>query len=154
MTAKLDALQGLAQTWFKTAQQGIIQAELDRKRGYGKLADVLEGEAKEDFEDAQTIVKRLVELGYTPQPATDALPIYTDIKQQLESTYQGFIGENEGALDRLAALFDDDYTTRKMIQTFIVEEAGHKLWLEKHLGLIKDIGMENYLIEQIGQVND
>lgn len=153
-TTRLDALQGLATTWFETAQQGVIQAELDRKRGYGKLADILAGEAQEDFDDAQAIVKRLVELGYTPKPAAEALPSYTDIKAQLEATYQGFIGANEGALDRLAALFADDYTTRKLIQGFIIEEAGHKLWLEKHLSLINDIGMENYLIEMIGQVND
>lgn len=153
-TDRLAALEQLAQTWFETAQQGVIHAELDRKRGYGKLADLLANEAQEDFDDSQAIVKRLVELGYTPKPASEALPILTDIKAQLEFTYKGFIGENEGALDHLAALFNDDYKTRKMINDFIIEEAGHKLWLEKHLSLMKDIGMENYLIEQIGQVND
>jgi bacterioferritin len=85
----------------------------------------------EDFQDSQTIVKRLAELGYTPKPAAGALPIFADIKEQLEFTYKSLIGENAGALDRIAQIFADDYTTHKMVNDFIIEEAEHKLWLDE-----------------------
>ena len=45
---------------------------------------------------------------------------------------------------------DDDYVTRNMIQEFIVDEQDHFNWVRQHLSLIEAIGMENYLIEQIG----
>ena len=48
------------------------------------------------------------------------------------------------------SLFEDDYVSRNMIQQFIVDEQEHYNWVKQHLNLIKEIGYENYLIEQLG----
>ena len=48
------------------------------------------------------------------------------------------------------ALFEDDYVTKNMIQEFIVDEQDHFNWVRQHLSLMEEIGMENYLIEQLG----
>ena len=44
----------------------------------------------------------------------------------------------------------DDYVTRSMIQEFIVDEQDHFNWVRQRLSLMEEIGMENYLIEQLG----
>ena len=49
------------------------------------------------------------------------------------------------------AMFEDDYVTRSMIQEFIVDEQDHFNWVRQHLNLMQEIGMENYLIEQLGE---
>ena len=38
-----------------------------------------------------------------------------------------------------------------MVQKFIVEEQNHFNWVRQHLSLIEEIGMESYLIEQLGK---
>ena len=37
-----------------------------------------------------------------------------------------------------------------MIQEFIVDDQDHYNWVRQHLNLINEIGLENYLIEQLG----
>lgn len=53
-------------------------------------------------------------------------------------------------MSKALALFDDDYVSKSMIQQFIVDEQEHFNWVRQHLSLIEEIGMENYLIEQLG----
>ena len=55
------------------------------------------------------------------------------------------------AMSKALALFEDDYVTRSMIQVFIVDEQEHFNWVRQHLSLMEEIGMENYLIEQLSE---
>ena len=53
-------------------------------------------------------------------------------------------------MSKALAMFEDDYVTRSMIQEFIVDEQDHFNWVRQHLSIMEEIGMENYLIEQLG----
>ena len=53
-------------------------------------------------------------------------------------------------MSKALALFDDDYVTRHMIEEFIIDEQDHFNWVKGHLCLIEQIGMENYIIEMLG----
>lgn len=92
---------------------------------------------------------RLIELGETPEVAIEDYPVITDIKEMLEYDCK----DSEEALpmmSRSLALFEDDFVSKYMIQQFIVDEQEHYNWVKQHLNLIKEIGYENYLIEQLG----
>ena len=54
-------------------------------------------------------------------------------------------------MSKALSMFEDDFVTRSMIQEFIVDEQDHFNWVRQHLGLMQEIGMENYLIEQLGK---
>ena len=54
-------------------------------------------------------------------------------------------------MSKQLSVFEDDYVTKDMVQKFIVEEQNHFNWVRQHLSLIEEIGMENYLIEQLGK---
>ena len=54
-------------------------------------------------------------------------------------------------MSRSLALFEDDFVTRNMIEQFILGEQDHYNWVRQHLNLIREIGYENYLIEQLGE---
>ena len=51
-------------------------------------------------------------------------------------------------ISKALALFDDDYITKDMIQKFIIDEKEHLDWVKQHLNLIKEIGYQDYLIQQ------
>ena len=147
---KIELLQYLSKGWFGNSQQHSIHAQLLKKRGFKKLADKIMAESDEEWEEAKKVNERLIELGITPVVAVEEYPIITDIKEMLEYDLK----ESEEALPMMSkslALFDDDYVSKNMMQQFIIDEQEHYNWVKEHLNLMKEIGYENYLIEQLGE---
>ena len=77
-------------------------------------------------------------------------PVFTDVKEMLEYDYND-AAQALPAMSKALALFDDDYVSKNMIQEFIVDEQEHYNWVRQHLSLIEEVGIENYLVEQIGE---
>ena len=147
---KIEFLKMLTKGWFGTAQQHSIHAQLLKERGLGKLADMIMEESDEEFEEAKKVNARLIQLGETPCVEIEAYPVITDIKEMLEFDYKD-AAEALPMMSKALSLFDDDYVTKHMVQEFILGEQEHYDWLKRHLCLIEQIGMENYMIEMIGE---
>ena len=146
---KVELLKGLAKGWFGNSQQHSIHALMLADRGFKGLAEKIAAESEEEWNEAKEVNKRLIELGETPEVAISDYPVIKDVKEMLEYDCK----ESATALPAMSqalALFADDYVTASMIQKFIVDEQEHYNWVRAHLNLIKEIGYENYLIEQIG----
>ena len=146
---KIEFLKGLAKGWFGNSQQHSIHAQLLKARGLNKLADKIMAESDEEWEEAKKVNTRLIELGETPSVELQDYPIITDIKEMLKYD----CNESAEALPMMSkalALFEDDYVTKRMIEEFIIDEQDHFNWVKGHLCLIEQIGMENYIIEMLG----
>lgn len=146
---KIDFLQELAKGWFGNSQQHSIQAQLLKERGFGKLGDKIMAESDEEWEEAKKVNARLIELGVTPKVEAAVYPVFTDVKEMLEYDCKDS-AEALPMMSQALSLFEDDYVTKNMIQGFIVDEQDHFNWVRQHLSLMEEIGMENYLIEQLG----
>ena len=147
---KIEFLKELAKSWFATAQQHSIHAQLLKEWGLNKLADKVMAESDEEWEEAKKVNARLIELGEMPAVELEAYPVITNVKEMLEYDCK----ESAEALPMMSkalSLFDDDYVTKHMIQEFIVGEQDHFNWVKGHLCLIDQIGLENYLIEMLGE---
>ena len=147
---KIEFLQMLAKGWFGNSQQHAIQAQLLKYRGFGKLGDKIMAESDEEWEEAKKVNVHLIELGVTPKVELEEYPVFTDVKEMLEYDCKDS-AEALPEMSKALALFDDDYVTKNMIQEFIVDEQEHFNWVRQHLSLIEEIGLENYLIEQMGE---
>lgn len=145
---QIAVLKAMAKGWFGNSQQHSIHAEIIRQKGFNKLADKIKAEAEEEWQEAQRVNARLLELGVTPEVAIEPFPVFTDIREQLTYDLNESIKGMQG-LNEAVALFGQDYITRRMIEEFIVDEQEHTNWLAEHLGLIEEIGYQNYLIQQI-----
>lgn len=146
---KVELLKSFAKGWFGNSQQHSIHAQMLKQRGFNKLGDKIMAESDEEWEEAKKVNARLIELGETPVVEIENYPVITDIKEMLEYDCK----DSEKALPDMSkslSLFEDDYVSRNMIQQFIVDEQEHYNWVKQHLNLIKEIGYENYLIEQLG----
>ena len=147
---KFELLRSYAKAWFGNSQQHSIHAQLLKARGLTKLADKIMAESEEELAEAKQVNARLIELGQTPEVAIEQYPVITDVKEMLEYDFK----DAESALPEMSkalAMFDDDYVTRDMIQKFIIDEQEHYNWVKTHLCIIEQIGLENYLIEQLGE---
>ena len=147
---KIEFLKELAKGWFGNSQQHSIHAQLLKARGLNKLADKIMAESDEEWEEAKKVNARLIELGEMPVVAIQEYPVITDVKEMLEYDCKDS-AEALPMMSKCLAMFDDDYVTRNMIQQFIVDEQEHFNWVRQHLNLIKEIGMENYIIEMLGE---
>jgi len=147
---KIEFLKELAKGWFGNSQQHSIHAQLLKARGLNKLADKIMAESDEEWEEAKKVNARLIELGETPAVVLQEYPVITDIKEMLEYDCKD-AAEALPMMSKALALFDDDYVTKHMIEEFIIDEQDHFNWVKGHLCLIEQIGMENYIIEMLGE---
>ena len=147
---KIEFLKELAKGWFGNSQQHSIHAQLLKARGLNKLADKIMAESDEEWEEAKKVNARLIELGETPAVVLQEYPVITDIKEMLEYDCKD-AAEALPMMSKALALFDDDYVTRHMIEEFIIDEQDHFNWVKRHLCLIEQIGMENYIIEMLDE---
>ncbi|ABR75004.1 Bfr protein [Actinobacillus succinogenes] len=145
---QIEILKSFARAWFGNSQQHSIHAEIIRQQGFHKLADKMQEEANGEWQEAQRVNARLLELGVTPEVAIDDYPVFTEVRDQLEyDLKEGYAGMT--ALNEAVRAFSDDYITRRMFEEFIVDEQEHTNWLAEHLGLIEKIGYQNYLMKQM-----
>ena len=147
---KIDFLKELAEGWFANSQQHSIHAQLLRAGGMNKLADKIMAESEEEWEEAKKVNARLIELGVIPEVAIKEYPVITDVKEMLEYDFKD-AAEALPMMSKALALFDDDYVTRHMVEEFIIDEQDHYNWVKGHIALIEQIGMENYIIEMLGE---
>ena len=147
---KIEFLKYLAKSWFGNAQQHSIHAQLLKARGLNKLADKIMAESDEEWDEAKKVNARLIELGETPVVELEPYPVIPDIKEMLEYDCKD-AAEALPTMSKALAMFDDDYVTRHMIEGFIIDEQDHYNWVKGHLCLIEQIGMENYIIEMLGE---
>ena len=113
----LKAFAYMGAVWFGNSKQHFAFSAYDRFNGWNKLADKWKEEAEEEWDEAEEVLNRLVELGCKPADLQEAMktvefPFYDDPKQQIESDYQPTAIEE---MSKLAAAFADDYVTQKLI---------------------------------------
>lgn len=147
---KIEFLQELAKGWFGNSQQHSIHAQLLKARGLNKLADKIMAESEEEWNEAKKVNARLIELGVTPKVELADYPVITDIKEMLEYDCKDS-AEALPMMSKALSMFDDDYVSRAMVEKFIIDEQEHYNWVKGHLCLIEQIGMENYIIEMLGE---
>ena len=151
---KEEALKGFAllgAAWFGNSKQHFAFSAYDRFNGWNKLADKWKEEAEEEWDEAEEVLNRLVELGCKPADLQEAMktmefPFYDDPKQQIESDYQPKAIEE---MSKLAAAFADDYITQKLIYKWIEGEKAHMDLERQYLNYIDKVGYENFLIEMM-----
>ena len=149
---KKEALKNFAMlgaAWFGNSKQHFAFSAYDRLQGWNKLADKWKEEAEEEWEEAEEVLNRLVELGYKPAELqklmkTMEFPFYDDPKKQIETDYEG--GKDAiKMMSEMAAAFADDYPTQKLIQKWIDGEKDHMAWEAQYLNYIDKLGYENFL---------
>ena len=149
---KEEALKQFAQAgavWFGNSKQHFAFSAYCRLQGWNKLADKWKEEAEEEWDEAEEVLNRLVEMGCKPADLQEAMktqefPFYDDPKQQIETDFE----DSKDAIkvmSEMAAAFSDDYPTQKLIYKWIDGEEEHIAWMCQYLNYIEKLGYENFL---------
>lgn len=131
--------------------QYFLHSRLYEDLGYSKLYERINHEMEEETQHADALLRRILFLEGTPDMRPSPIqPGYTVpdmLAADLKLEY-----EVRAALAKGIALCEQhgDYPSRDILVAQLKDtEEDHAYWLEKQLGLIKMVGLENYLQAQI-----
>ena len=148
--AILDALLAGELT---AVDQYLIHGETYSDMGYGRLAEKALHESEHERQHARALIQRIQFLGGVAhvdkrQPMTVGQTVPDMLKADLDLEYH-VVGELKKAI--AACEQARDYVSRDMLLAQLRDtEEDHAYWLEKQLGLIEKVGLQNYLQTQAG----
>jgi bacterioferritin len=131
--------------------QYFIHSKMCKNWGYEVLADVHWHESIDEMKHADRVIERILFLEGVPNVAAyDKISVGSGIRQQLENDR----GLEQAALTVLkpsirTCLEVHDDATRELLEDFVVDEERHIDWIETQLHQIEDVGLQNYLAQQI-----
>ncbi len=148
----LDWLNTLLAHELMATDQYVVFSEMAANWGYGRLAAKFRELSIDEMKDAQNFIKHIFYLEGVPKmQRTGPLQMGGSVPELLELSLQR-------ERDVVATLVEvithcgqvGDYNTRGMLEGMIHEEETHVDWFETQLEAIKQIGVENYLSQQLG----
>jgi bacterioferritin len=131
--------------------QYIVQSEIYSNKGYKKLHDLVKKQAIDEMKHAEKLIERILFLEGTPEVSkVNRVRIGKDLEQQfgndIESEKEAVIMYN--ACISMAVKHNDNGTA-ELLRSILADEEKHLDWLETQLGQMKELGIQNYLGEQV-----
>jgi bacterioferritin len=145
-------LQKLLRNELSARDQYFTHSRMYDDWGLTKLYERIDHEMQDETGHADMIIKRLLFLGVTPDLSEQgALKIGSNVPEMLKNDLDL---EYEVINDLKEAIAvceqEQDYQTREILRVILGDtEEDHAYWLEKQLGLIDKIGLQNYLQSQM-----
>ena len=132
--------------------QYFIHSRIYEDMGLNKLYERLDHEREEETDHADQMIKRLLFLEGHPDLGTrEPLNVGKTVPEMLQNDLDveyAVIKNLKAAIALCEA--EQDYETRAMLVKQLEDsEEDHAYWLEKQLGLIDKIGLQNYLQSQM-----
>lgn len=147
----IDALNEVLKAELTAINQYFLHAEMCENWGYQRLATYIRKESIDEMKHAEKLIERILFLEGAPN-VTDYFKINVgkSVQQQLENDLQ-LEYEAIPRLNRCIAVCIEagDNATRELFEHILLEEEQHVDWLEAQLGMIGEMGIANYLTQQM-----
>jgi bacterioferritin len=131
--------------------QYFLHAKMCDNWGYRRLADKIRHESIDEMKHAEELVERVLYLDGVPNlqrlwPLKIGETVPEQFANDLELEYAALRRLND-AIARCVALGDNG--SRELFAKILVDEEGHVDWLETQLSAIEDLGLPQYLAQQL-----
>jgi bacterioferritin len=132
--------------------QYMVHAEMCENWGYEELHEVVSKRAVTEMKHAERLISRILFLDGTPKVSTlNPMHIGPDVEAQLKSDLGAELGAVKGYNGGIRlAVEAGDNGTRELFESILGDEEEHVDWLEAQLSQIEQMGIQNYLVEQLG----
>lgn len=147
----LKYLQEVLTAELTAINQYFLHAEMLENWGYERLAKITKKESIEEMMHAEKLLHRMLYLDGSPN-MSELFPLR--IGQNVKEQFENDLALELEALPRLnkavaAAIEAGDNGSRELFEKILLDEEHHVDYLEAQLHLIREIGYENYLAQQI-----
>ena len=131
--------------------QYFLHSRICRNWGYARLADYIHKESIDEMKHADKLIERILYLEGVPN-----IQRYNKVNvgETVPEQFALDLALERAALqvlnDGLKLCRDhNDHGSEDLLRKILVAEEDHADWLETQLGMIKEIGVENYLARQV-----
>ena len=149
----IDALNGLLAGELTAMDQYFIHSRMYDDWGFKKLHERIAHEFDDEKGHAAALIERILFLEGVPDMSErQPLKIGHDVPSMLKNDLSLEYAVVADLKDAIKICEDEgDYQSRSILGSMLADtEVDHAYWLEKQLGLIDRIGLENYLQSQMG----
>jgi bacterioferritin len=147
----VERLNAILTSELTAVNQYFVQAEMVSNWGYEHLYEKLRELSLGEMKDAQDIIRYVLFLEGVPnvQRLNDV-----DLGESVEEDLRLDLAKELAIIALMTETVEHcnsvgDYATRGMIEDTIRDEQEHVDWLETQLETIRQVGIENYLSQQI-----
>ncbi len=148
----LVTLNDLLAEELTAVNQYMVHAGMCENWGYEKLHQLIEKRAIDEMKHAEKLIDRIIFLEGSPTVSTlNTINIGAKVEAQFQNDHQGEATAVKIYNDaiKLAAEVGDN-GTKLLLQSILSDEERHIDWLEAQLDQISQMGIQNYLVEQLG----
>jgi bacterioferritin len=131
--------------------QYFVHARMCESWGYDRLYERLRAESIDEMKHADKLIERILFLEGVPNvQRLFKINIGETVPEQLKSD----LGVEREAVDRLNKGIElcrtlGDNGSRQLLEEMLTSEEDHVDWIEEQLTLIEQVGVANYLAQQI-----
>ena len=149
----IEALNRALTIELTAINQYFCQAKMCQNWGYTRLYQKHYHESLGEMKHAEMLIERILFLEGTPEIARyDVIRVGTNVREQFENDLKLELGGVKLYNETIALCNQvGDHGTRDLLEPILRESEEHVDWLETQLSLINDIGVQNYLTEQMGE---
>ena len=147
----LTLLNDLLTNELTSINQYFVHAKMQQNWGYERLAKKVHDESIEEMKHADELIDRILFLEGVPNlQRLNKLNVGQTVEEQLRSD----LGLERIAVDVLNKGIQKgrdlgDNGTEELLSDMLEDEEEHLNWLETQLELISQVGLQNYLAEQM-----
>jgi bacterioferritin len=147
----LEALNELLTLELTVINQYFLHSKMCKDWGYERLAARLRAVSREEMDDAEEIIDRILFLEGVPNmqrlgPVVIGQSVPEQLRLQMDAEQRALSLLRQGVEAADAA---GDTASREFFAARLQEEEGHLSWLETQLNLLEQVGEANYLAQQI-----
>ena len=132
--------------------QYMVHSEMCANWGYEKLHEAAEKRAIQEMKHAESLIGRMLFLEGTPLVSNlKQIHIGADVAAQHRSDLKAETDAVKAYNDGIRLSVEQgDNGSRELLEGILKDEEVHLDWLEAQLGQIEQMGIQNYLVEQLG----
>ncbi len=147
----IERLNALLADELTATNQYIVHSEMCANWGFDKLHNLVEKRAIEEMKHAEKLIARILFLEGLPIVSNlNKIHIGAEVPAQLANDLGAELGAVQAYNDGIRqAVEAGDNGTRELLESILTDEEEHVDWLEAQLDQIKQMGIQNYLVEQI-----
>jgi len=147
----IEKLNALLADELTAINQYMVHSEMCANWGYQRLHEAIEKRAIMEMKHAEKLIGRMIFLEGKPIVSSlNKINIGPEVEAQLKNDWTAEEGAIKAYNDgiRLAVEIGDN-GTRELFESILTDEEDHIDWIEAQLDQIKQMGIQNYLVEQI-----
>ncbi len=147
----LERLNDLLADELTAINQYMVHSEMCDNWRYEKLHKASEARAIQEMRHAESLIARILFLEGTPIVSNlKKIHIGADVEAQHKSDWMAETDAVRAYNDAIrVAVESADNGTRELLESILKDEEEHLDWLDAQLEQIKQMGIQNYLVEQV-----